>query len=160
MLNTTSKPIVCRSTSSSVQAWWSERDRNAALSLSVRILVNALMGSSIAGRTPWRKYQLTFQRTPLNCKWNHTMSCSIHCVPTPCLKFISLSSSVLSRAQMNTRFSCKYSIFRFLYLFRTCNCYVQKKMRKLSSLKFFLIAEIDEVVVSLYISINRNVFIQ
>lgn len=52
ILDTTSKPIVCRSTSSSVRAWLSERDRNAALNLSARILVNALMGSSIAGRTP------------------------------------------------------------------------------------------------------------
>lgn len=50
--DTTSKSIVCRSTSSSAQAWSSERDRNAALSLNARILVNALMGSSIAERTP------------------------------------------------------------------------------------------------------------
>lgn len=52
VLNRTSKLIICRSTSSSVRVWSRERDRNAALSPNARILVNALMGSSIAERTP------------------------------------------------------------------------------------------------------------
>lgn len=113
MLNTTLKPIVCRSTSSSVQAWSSERDRNAALSPSARILVNAPMGSSIAGRTPWRKCQPTFPRTPLSCKWNRGYVLA-HCVYLFfVLKFISRSSSSgalsIARTDLNKRSSFKSS---------------------------------------------------
>lgn len=89
-----------RSTTSSARAWWRSRAPSAAPSPSARIRADAPMGSSIAGRTLWRRCRPTFPRTPSNCK---PIASPLYYSDPPSLTLLPIAAAARTREEYLSR---------------------------------------------------------